>query len=35
MRAILRRTWGMRTANFQDPDGYVWELATELRGAED
>jgi lactoylglutathione lyase len=24
------RPWGMRTANFQDPDGYVWELATEL-----
>ncbi len=24
------RTWGMRTANFQDPDGYVWEIATEL-----
>lgn len=24
------RLWGMRTANFQDPDGYVWEIATEL-----
>jgi catechol 2,3-dioxygenase-like lactoylglutathione lyase family enzyme len=24
------RSWGMRTANFQDPDGYVWEIATEL-----
>ena len=24
------REWGMRTANFQDPDGYVWEIATEL-----
>ena len=24
------RPWGMRTANFQDPDGYVWEIATEL-----
>lgn len=24
------RQWGMRTANFQDPDGYVWEIATEL-----
>jgi catechol 2,3-dioxygenase-like lactoylglutathione lyase family enzyme len=24
------RAWGMRTANFQDPDGYVWEIATEL-----
>jgi lactoylglutathione lyase len=22
------RAWGMRTANFQDPDGYVWEIAT-------
>jgi catechol 2,3-dioxygenase-like lactoylglutathione lyase family enzyme len=26
------RAWGMRTANFQDPDGYVWEIATELPG---
>ncbi len=24
------RSWGMRTANFQDPDGYVWEIATEI-----
>lgn len=24
------RDWGMRTANFQDPDGYVWEIAQEL-----
>ena len=24
------RQWGMRTANFQDPDGYVWEIATEF-----
>jgi catechol 2,3-dioxygenase-like lactoylglutathione lyase family enzyme len=24
------RSWGMRTANFQDPDGYVWEIATRL-----
>jgi lactoylglutathione lyase len=24
------RSWGMRTANVQDPDGYVWEIATEL-----
>lgn len=24
------RPWGMRTANFQDPDGHVWEIATEL-----
>ena len=27
------RSWGMRTANFQDPDGHVWEIATELPGA--
>ena len=26
------RSWGMRTANFQDPDGHVWEIATELPG---
>ena len=26
------RSWGMRTANFQDPDGYVWEIATEIPG---
>ena len=24
------RPWGMRTANFQDPDGYVWEIATKI-----
>jgi lactoylglutathione lyase len=29
------RSWGMRTANFQDPDGYVWEIATELPGSEE
>lgn len=27
------RLWGMRTANFQDPDGHVWEIATELQDA--
>jgi lactoylglutathione lyase len=27
------RDWGMRTANFADPDGYVWEIATELPSA--
>jgi lactoylglutathione lyase len=27
------RSWGMRTANFQDPDGYVWEIAQELPDA--
>jgi len=29
------RSWGMRTANFQDPDGYVWEIATELPDAQE
>ena len=29
------RSWGMRTANFQDPEGYVWEIATELPGKEE
>ena len=24
------RPWGMRTAAFLDPDGYVWEIAAEL-----
>ena len=24
------RGWGMRTANFQDVDGYVWEIATPI-----
>jgi lactoylglutathione lyase len=24
------RAWGMRTLNFADPDGYVWEIASEL-----
>ena len=24
------RDWGMRTLNFADPDGYVWEIATEI-----
>ncbi|HEU5384730.1 MAG TPA: VOC family protein [Streptosporangiaceae bacterium] len=28
------REWGMRTANFQDPDGYVWEIATPVAGTE-
>jgi catechol 2,3-dioxygenase-like lactoylglutathione lyase family enzyme len=27
------RPWGMRTANFTDPDGYVWEIATEMAKA--
>src|SRR5215472_8342231 len=25
------RKWGMRTLNFADPDGYVWEIAQEIR----
>jgi hypothetical protein len=29
------RAWGMRTANFQYPDGYVWEIATELPSEEE
>jgi catechol 2,3-dioxygenase-like lactoylglutathione lyase family enzyme len=28
------RSWGMRTANFQDPDGYVWEIATAMPKAQ-
>jgi catechol 2,3-dioxygenase-like lactoylglutathione lyase family enzyme len=27
----LDRPWGMRTAAFLDPDGYVWEVAAKLR----
>ena len=27
----LDRPWGMRTAAFLDPDGYVWEVAAEIR----
>lgn len=26
----LDRPWGMRTAAFLDPDGYVWEVAAEI-----
>jgi lactoylglutathione lyase len=29
----LDRPWGMRTAAFLDPDGYVWEVAAEIRSA--
>lgn len=25
------RRWGLRTAAFLDPDGYVWEVASEIR----
>ena len=26
----MDRPWGMRTACFTDPDGYVWEIAQDL-----
>jgi catechol 2,3-dioxygenase-like lactoylglutathione lyase family enzyme len=26
----IDRPWGMRTAAFLDPDGYVWEVAAEI-----
>jgi len=26
------RSWGMRTLNFADPDGHVWEIAQEIGG---
>ena len=29
----LDRPWGVRTAAFLDPDGYVWEIAAEIRSA--
>ena len=29
----LDRPCGMRTAAFLDPDGYVWEVAAEIRSA--
>ncbi|MEZ5777583.1 MAG: VOC family protein [Paracoccaceae bacterium] len=24
------RPWGIRTANFADPDGYIWEICSDL-----
>ena len=30
----LNREWGVRTASFTDPDGHIWEIAQELREAE-
>ncbi len=27
----VNRTWGMRTASFKDPDGYIWEVAKEIK----
>ena len=29
----LDRPWGMRTAAFLDPDGYVWEVAAKIPSA--
>lgn len=26
----MDRPWGIRTANFADPDGYIWELSCDL-----
>jgi uncharacterized glyoxalase superfamily protein PhnB len=26
----IDRPWGLRTATFTDPDGHVWEVASEL-----
>lgn len=26
----IDRPWGIRTANFADPDGYVWELSSDI-----
>ncbi len=28
----IDRAWGMRTACFTDPDGYVWEIAQNIGG---
>jgi catechol 2,3-dioxygenase-like lactoylglutathione lyase family enzyme len=28
----IDRAWGMRTASFADPDGYLWEVAANIRG---
>jgi len=30
----LDRPWGMRSAAFLDPDGYVWDVAAEIPSAE-
>lgn len=29
------QSWGQRTANFQDPDGNLWEISQWLEGQED
>ncbi len=29
----MNREWGMRTANFTDPDGDIWEIAQERHGS--
>ena len=26
----MNRAWGMRTASFKDPDGYIWEVAKQI-----
>jgi len=27
----MDRAWGLRTATFTDPDGHIWEIASELQ----
>lgn len=27
LHSPMDRSWGIRTATFQDPDGYIWEIA--------
>jgi catechol 2,3-dioxygenase-like lactoylglutathione lyase family enzyme len=27
----MDRPWGLRTASFSDPDGHIWELASDLK----
>ena len=29
----LDRPWGMRSAAFLDPDGYVWEVSADIRSS--
>ena len=29
----VSRPWGVRTANFLDPDGYLWEVAAQIPAA--
>jgi catechol 2,3-dioxygenase-like lactoylglutathione lyase family enzyme len=30
--APIDRPWGVRTAAFADPDGFLWEIAQQLKG---